>query len=475
MLFPSRSGPPCRRTTAGRESFRSVAIALPLWTIILPAVIRPLLWAGYQLATGLALVTAGPVLIARRGRHYLPTIKGRLGRYAPVVEEEAGAALWLHAVSVGEVGVAATLARALPAELPLVVTTVTPTGQERAQVALGARGPVAYLPFELGFAVRRFFDRFRPGALILIEGDYWPLVLREAEARRVPVAVVNGRVSDRSFRRLLRLRPWLGPMFGGVDRFGMQTEEDRARLVHLGVEPARVTVTGNLKYESPEPVRKPVLEADLTRLAAGRAILVAGSTMPGEEEQVLDALARLGGGERALLVLAPRHPERWAEVDRLLAERGVERVRRSRFPAIGRPEVVLLDSLGELAGLYALAAAAFVGGTLVPTGGHNPLEPARFAVPTAVGPAMDNFKEMADQFDREGAWRRVASPAELAEVWTRWLDEPAAARAQGLRAVSLVERNRGALQRTLELLRPLLSALPAAHLANDPSRAPRQG
>ena len=370
---------------------------------------------------------------------------------------------------------AATLARALPAALPLVVTTVTPTGQERAQVALGARGPVAYLPFELGFAVRRFFDRFRPGALILIEGDYWPLVLREAEKRRVPVAVVNGRVSDRSFRRLLRLRPWLGPMFGGVDRFGMQTEEDRDRLVHLGVEPARVVVTGNLKYESPEPVRKPALEADLTRLAAGRPILVAGSTMPGEEEQVLDALAHLGGGERALLVLAPRHPERWGEVDRLLAERGVERVRRSRFPAIGRPEVVLLDSLGELAGLYALAAAAFVGGTLVPTGGHNPLEPARFAVPTAVGPAMDNFKEMADQFDREGAWRRVASPAELAEVWARWLDNPAAARAQGLRAVSLVERNRGALQRTLELLRPLLATLPAAHPANHSSRVSGQG
>jgi len=445
-------------------------------------VIRPLLWAGYQLATGLALVTAGPVLIARRGRHYLPTIQGRLGRYAPAMEaeEEAGAgeALWLHAVSVGEVGVAATLARALPAELPLVVTTVTPTGQERAQVALGARGPVAYLPFELGFAVRRFFDRFRPGALILIEGDYWPLVLREAEERRVPVAVVNGRVSDRSFRRLLRLRPLLGPLFGGVDRFGMQTEEDRDRLVHLGVDPARVAVTGNLKYESPEPVRKPALEADLTRLAGGRPILVAGSTMPGEEEQVLDALVRLGDGERALLVLAPRHPERWGEVDRLLAERGVERVRRSHFPAIGRPAVVLLDSLGELAGLYALAAAAFVGGTLVPTGGHNPLEPARFAVPTAVGPAMDNFKEMADQFDREGAWRRVAGPAELAEVWARWLDEPAAARAQGLRAVSLVERNRGALQRTLELLRPLLAVLPAtlpASPGGDPSRAPGQG
>jgi 3-deoxy-D-manno-octulosonic-acid transferase len=239
-----------------------------------------------------------------------------------------------------------------------------------------------------------------------------------------------------------------------------------------------VTVTGNLKYESPAPERRPGLEAAVARLAGERPVLLAGSTMAGEEEQVLAAFARLGGGERALLVLAPRHPERWDEVERLIASRGLAALRRSRIAvpqeggggpdaagAGARPAVLLLDSLGELAGLYAVAAAAFVGGTLVPTGGHNPLEPARFGVPTAVGPSMDNFREMAEQFDRAGAWRRVAGPQELAAAWERWLADPEGARAEGARAALLVEANRGALGRTLALLAPLLAAVPGAGAA----------
>jgi 3-deoxy-D-manno-octulosonic-acid transferase len=364
---------------------------------------------------------------------------------------------------VGEVGVAATLARALPATLPLVVTTVTPTGQARARSAFAGRAAVAYLPFELGFAVRRFFARFAPCALVLVEGDLWPLVLREARRRGLPILVVNGRVSDRSFRRLRRLRPFLGPLLLRVDRFGVQTGEDREKLLRLGVSPERVTVTGNLKYESPEPERRPALEAEVTRLAAGRPLLLAGSTMAGEEEPVLDAFTRIGGGERALLLLAPRHPERWDEVDRLLAARGLTRVRRSGLGGLAdapeRPAVLLLDSLGELAGLYSQAAVAFVGGTLVPTGGHNPLEPARFGVPTAVGPAMDNFRDMAERFDEAGAWRRVADAAGLADAWSGWLADPAAARAVGERARKLVEDNRGALAATLALLRPVLQKI----------------
>ncbi len=364
---------------------------------------------------------------------------------------------------------AATLARALPAALPLVVTTVTPTGQARARAAFAGspgsssrdRTDVAYLPFELGFAVRRFFARFQPSALLLVEGDLWPLVLREARLRRLPIFVVNGRVSDRSFRRMRRLRPFLGPLLSSVDRFGVQTAEDRDKLLHLGVPAERVTVTGNLKYESPEPERKPALEADLAKLAAGRPLLLAGSTMAGEEEQVLDAFVRLGGGARALLLLAPRHPERWDEVERLLAARGLPRLRRSQLgasPSPG-PAVVLLDSLGELAGLYSQASAAFVGGTLVPTGGHNPLEPARFGVPTAVGPAMHNFRDMAERFDAAGAWRRVTDAAGLADAWSTWLADPAAGQAVGARARQLVEDNRGSLAATLALLRPVLDEI----------------
>jgi len=270
--------------------------------------------------------------------------------------------------------------------------------------------------------------------------------------------VVNGRVGDRSFARMLKLRRFLGPLFDGVGRFGVQSAQDLNRLTALGIPAERVTVTGNLKFETPEPARKPELEALVQSLAAGRPLLLAGSTMAGEEEQVLDAFERLGGGRKALLAIAPRHPERWDEVERLLAARGVSAVRRSQpgDPSPEPPAVLLLDSLGELAGLYRLAAAAFIGGTLVPTGGHNPLEPARFGVPTAVGPSMDNFRDMAESFDRARAWRRVADAAELAAAWSDWLDHGDAAREQGARAARLIEENRGALERTRDLLQPLL-------------------
>ena len=417
---------------------------------------RAVLRGLYQFAAGAALIVAGPVLLVRRGSHYLPTLAGRLGRL-DATGAQAGGFLWIHAVSVGEVGVAATLAKGLPAGIPLLVTTVTPTGQERARALFKDRGEVAYLPFDLGFAVRRFFDRFQPRALILVEGDYWPLVLSEARRRGLPVAVVNGRVGDRSFGRMRHLKRFLGVLFSGVDRFGVQTAGDRDRLTALGVSAERIAVTGNLKYESPEPVFKPELEESLRALAGGRPILLAGSTMRGEEEQVLDAFGRLGG--RALLVLAPRHPERWDEADALLRTRKINAVRRTRIPTPeipGRPDVVLLDSLGELAGLYRIAAGAFIGGTLVPTGGHNPLEPARFGVPVAVGPSMHNFRDMAARFDQSQAWRRVADADELARVWGEWIDDPQAAREQGGRALALLEENRGALERTLEMLKPVV-------------------
>ncbi len=406
------------------------------------------MWLLYQALYGAALLAAGPVLLVRRGRHYLPTLAARLGRGLPAAPPGA---LWLHAVSVGEAGVAATLARHLPPALPLLVTTVTPTGQERARAAFRDRGAVAYLPFDLGLPVSRFYDRFAPRALVLVEGDYWPLVLRAARRRRLPVVVVNGRVSDRTFPRLRRLRPLLGPLFGAVDRFGMQTAADRDRLLALGVPAERITVTGNLKFETPPPAVHPELEARLRALAGGRAVLLAGSTMAGEEEAVLDAHAAIGAG-RALLLLAPRHPERWDPVAALVAARAPGAVRRSALPEAGQPPAVLLDSLGELAGLYRLADAAFVGGTLVPTGGHNPLEPARFGVPTAVGPSMENFREIAAAFDGADAWARVADAAGLAAAWRGWLDDPEAAAAVGARARALIATHRGAVARTLELL-----------------------
>jgi 3-deoxy-D-manno-octulosonic-acid transferase len=417
----------------------------------------PLLRGLYQLAAGAALFTAGPFLLARRGSHYLPTLAGRLGISTSPAASPDGA-LWIHAVSVGEVAVAATLIPALPADLPLVVTTVTPTGQERARHLFQGRAEVAYLPFDLGFAIRRFFERWRPRALVLVEGDYWPLVLSEARRRGLPVTVVNGRVGDRSFGRMRKLKPLLPYLFSRVDRFGVQSAEDRDRLTSLGVPAERITITGNLKYESAEPAERPELEECLRTLAGGRPILLAGSTMPGEEEQVLEAFEQIGDDRRALLLIAPRHPERWEEVEGLLRDRGVSFVRRSALtPSPPSPAVILLDSLGELAGLYRIAAGAFIGGTLVPKGGHNPLEPARFGVPIAVGSSMFNFRDMAARFDQAEAWRRVADGRELAQVWGEWLDHPEAACEQGARAARLLEENRGALDRTLQMLAPTLS------------------
>jgi len=283
--------------------------------------------------------------------------------------------------------------------------------------------------------------------------------------------VINGRVGDRSFRRMRQVRPLARFLFSGIERFGVQSAEDRGRLQALGVDPARLTVTGNLKFETPEPRANPDLAATLDRLAGSRPVVVAGSTMPGEDEQVLAAFAALGGGRRALLVLAPRHPERWDEVERLLAASGLTVVRRSRLPAPEAgsdatggaagtpPDVLLLDSMGELASLFRQAAAAFIGGTLVGTGGHNPLEAARYGIPIAVGPSMQNFRDMAERFDAAGAWRRVADGADLGRVWGEWLAEPTAARAQGERAAALMMENRGALARTLEMLAPILARI----------------
>jgi 3-deoxy-D-manno-octulosonic-acid transferase len=258
--------------------------------------------------------------------------------------------------------------------------------------------------------------------------------------------------------------------FAPVQRFGVQTERDRQRLIASGAPGERLQVTGNLKFDSPLPEPKAALEAMLTTVATGRAVMVAGSTMPGEDAIIIDAFTAVAV-ERALLILAPRHPERAAAVLQQVRQRGLRCALRSTLPAeptattttpkttepedLTSLEVIVLDTLGELASLYRLADIAFIGGTLVPTGGHNPLEPAHFAKPIVVGPAMDNFRDMAEQFDDADAWRRAADGDELARIITDWLDDPATARDFGQRAQQLLVANRGAVDRTLRWIRPL--------------------
>ena len=423
-------------------------------------------WLLYQSAFAAVLPLVMPVLAARRGlSHYRETLRGRLAASLPEPAARPGG-LWAHAVSVGEVGVAATLLRALPASIPLSVTTVTPTGQAQAKRLFAGRAAVGYLPFELGFAVQRFFAAVQPRLIVLSEGDYWPLVLRAARQRQVPVLVVNGRLSDRAFQRQRKLGRINRLFYDPVALFAVQTAEDRERLLALGVDPAKVHVAGNLKFDSLPPAPKEELEAAIEKLAQGRAIVVAGSTLEGEEEALLAALEG-DLRQRIFLVLAPRHPERWDAVERLIRARGFSCQRRSATrlasdpasdPATGAApaDVLLLDSLGELAAIYRLARIAFVGGTLVPKGGHNPIEPAHFAAPIVVGPSMFNFRDIAERFTAARAWRQVADADQLPGVLRELLEDPGAAKALGERARGLLLASRGAVARTYELIQPYL-------------------
>lgn len=422
------------------------------------------MWFLYQLAMAAGLGVAAPVLLARRGRHYLPTLPARLGR---LPEARGTSPLWLHAASVGEAGVAATLARALPPDLDLVVTTVTPTGQAAAEklfeplTAGGRSVVVTYLPFDLGLLVGRFLDRYAPRGLVLFESELWPLLLRDCRRRSIPVAVLNARISDRSYGRMKRAgRLYRRFLLDPLGRLGAQSPQDEERLLSLGARPARTSLTGNLKFDTPEPLPVAGLEQALRDLAADRPILVAGSTMPGEEPIVLDAFERLG--REALLVLAPRHPERFDEVWREVEARSLAAMRRSRIVAAAgalpasAPRIVLLDSLGELASIYRLASAAFIGGTLVPTGGHNPIEAARFGVPVIVGPSMENFRRIARDLEAADGLTLAPDGEALTEAWRRLLDRPDEAAEQGRRGLAIVDRNRGAVKRSVELLSELV-------------------
>lgn len=458
-----------KSSSSGRDSLAS-------------ALVRSLLWLGYQAAYALLSLVAAPFLWMKKGgpkrdglRHYLSTIPGRSTVDLPAAPC-GSRAVWVHCVSVGEAMVGATLVEAmlerLPEDLGVVVTTITPTGQRQARNGLkrwieSGRVAVAYLPFDLRPLLARFHRRFRPAALILVEGDFWPLALSDASRRGLPIAVVNGRSSDRAFGRQQKLGRLVDLIYRHVDVFGVQTEDDARRFAALGVDPETIHVTGNLKFDAPPPEEKPRLEETIQRLVGDRPILVAGSTMassdgPSEEDLVLDAfetVRRSQDGENdAVLVLAARHPERFGRVAELVAQRELPFVRRSEADEApgSAPAVIVLDTLGELSRVYCLARAAFIGGTLVPTGGHNPLEPAQFAVPTVVGPSMHNFREMAEIFDREGAWARVDDAAGLARQWSSWLSDESSARAVGERAKRLLEDGAGATFRSLEMLDPIL-------------------
>jgi 3-deoxy-D-manno-octulosonic-acid transferase len=394
--------------------------------------------------------------------------------------------LWVHAVSVGEVRSAAPLVEALVAQYPqhrVVVTTMTPTGSEQVNELFGERVSHCYVPYDFPDAVRRFFDRVRPEAAVIAETEFWPNIFAECGRRRVPLLLVNGRVSQASLRGYLRVPNIARRMLANADLLCAQSKVDAQRLRNLGAPEQLVHVTGNLKFD----VQLPARLLDEARALRGnwgreRPVWIAASTHAGEERKVLDAFARLAARfPDLLLVLVPRHPERFQAVARLCRQRGHAVALRSRTPRElpPRTDVLVGDTMGELQRLYAAADVAFIGGSLVAHGGQNLLEACAVHVPVVFGPHMFHFEESSAMALERGAARQVHDVDGLVAAVALYFEQPDLRRAAGNAAHTLVTDNRGALQRTLDLvaatlrvaaLRPGSSATSAVQPLSAPRR-----
>ncbi|MCG6928495.1 MAG: 3-deoxy-D-manno-octulosonic acid transferase [Acidobacteria bacterium] len=415
------------------------------------------------LAVGFLLALPWYLWKGRRSGKYTRTFRERMGRLPVNLNVDGDRSIWIHAVSVGEVLAARTLVPALRERFPghrVFLSTTTQTGN--AVAARGARDldGLFYAPFDWPGPVRQALSVLNPELLLLVETELWPNLIHQAHRRGTRVAVVNGRISNRSFGRYRQLRGFLRQVLGEVDLFLMQSPAHAERIRELGAPPDRIQVTGNLKYDAVDPGRPP---ERLVRLLEGqppRPLWIAGSTVAGEEELVLRAFHRVRErvGDAGFL-MAPRHPERFDAVPPLVEAAGFRCRRRSTLEpgAWGDGEVLLLDTLGELARLYALASVVFVGGSLVPSGGHNILEPAAAGKPVVVGPHMENFQEIADQFLSEEALVQVGSPEDLGGAVAELMLDEARRRALGERARGLVERNRGAVGKTTLALSELIT------------------
>jgi 3-deoxy-D-manno-octulosonic-acid transferase len=424
-------------------------------------------YAVYTAALAAALACYAPAAVARRLVHGVPlNLRARLGRDGEPVG--TGPRGWIHAVSVGEAIAAAPLVeglRRLYPDLPLVVTTVTETGAAVVRDRFRALATHRYFPLDLPGAVRRTIAAIDPAFFICMETELWPNMLRALGRRGVPVMIANGRISDRSFRRYRLVRRLLRPVLEGVRVYAMRSDEDARRIIALGAPPERVVVTGNLKHEAqPDPAGALDLWRRLLGLAPGQRVWIAGSTHRGEEEAVLEAHARAAGRHPGLgLVLAPRHPERAAEVIALVRGRGWPAVRRTELPAQRATRaVIVLDTVGELAPLYALGEVVFVGGSLVPVGGHNMLEPALRGKPVLYGPHTTNFREEAELLLSAGGARVVADGAALALELERLLGDPDTAADMGRAGREAVAARNGAVRDTLELVTRYLHPRPDA-------------
>ena len=426
------------------------------------------MYLTYSLLTLVVFIVVSPYFVyqAIRYKKYVGSLRERLG-YLPISFNVDGEeSLWIHAVSVGEALTARALAADLKARYPrlrLFLSTTTIAGQQVARRSLQHVDAVFYFPFDWAFIVRRTLSLVKPRVFIMMETEIWPNLLRVCRKRGVKSVVINGRISSRSYPRYRLIRPFFRRVLADVDRFCMQSEESARRLIDLGADPSRVSVTGSLKFDSlglPTASHAKPRERVLRffRISPHRTVIVAGSTFRGEEAAVLRAFARVKSTmPGALAVLAPRQPERFGEVERLARDAGFATTRRSELPIDAEPraDVVVLDSIGELAQLYQLATAVFVGGSLADQGGHNILEPAIFGKPVVFGPNMQNFKEIADTFLVNDAAVQVHSDRDLEDALLVLVTDPVRRARLGAAARALVEANRGAKDKTLAVIADL--------------------
>jgi 3-deoxy-D-manno-octulosonic-acid transferase len=404
-----------------------------------------------------------PVALVRRLTRGVPlNVRARLGRQAP--SGEGGPRGWVHAVSVGEAIAAASLVeglRRLHPELPLVMTTVTSTGAQIVRERFAGLATHRFFPLDFPAVTRRAVASINPAFLICMETELWPNTLRTLASRGVPVMIANGRISDRSFRRYRLVRRFMTAVLADVRVFAMQSDEDARRIIALGAQPERVVVTGNIKLEA--AVADPPGAVDLWRRLLGlrpeQRVWIAGSTHAGEEDVVLEAhRAALAECPELVLVVAPRHPERTGEVLALLERRGWPAIRRSELPsavtstASPVPPVVVLDTVGELATLYAIADVVFVGGSLVPVGGHNLLEAAQRRKPILIGPHVGNFRESTSLLESVGAALVVRDASGLARALQRRLADPDLRAKLGDAGHEAVASRHGAVRETLDLV-----------------------
>ena len=427
------------------------------------------MYAVYSVLIVLFFVGMSPYFLyqALRYRKYVGSLPQRLGYLPLSFNCDGDESIWIHAVSVGEVLTARALLPQLRERYPrlrIFLSTTTITGQQVARSNLQYVDEVFYLPFDLRPIVNRTLRLVKPRLFIIIETEIWPNLLRACREAGVRTVLVNGRISSRSYPRYRFARAFFRRVLADVDRFCMQGEESARRIIDIGAERDRVVVTGSLKFDSLEIPggaadrgRNRVLR--YFRMTGGRPVVIAASTLKGEEDPLLEAFRRIRATwGNALLIIAPRKPERFDEVERLARRAGWRVARRTELAVDSEPrvDVVVLDTIGELAQLYQVATAVFVGGSLVDAGGHNILEPAVFGKPIVFGPHMQNFAEITRTFIDNRAAIQVQSAAELETCLVELLSQPVRRASLGAAARALVEANRGARAKSLAVIAELL-------------------